>query len=135
MDIQIMDASALTAYLRGEPGEDVVDEIMANASNHCLVHAVNLCEVYYDALRERGQEIAEMQMLVLEKAGVAVRTDMEPEFWRRVGQLKVNPGKISLADCFCLALALETGGTLVTSDHHEFDAVARLSLCPITFIR
>lgn len=130
-----MDASALTAYLRGEPGEDIVDEIMANANNDCLVHAVNLCEVYYDALRERGQEIAEMQMLVLQKAGMTVRTDMEPEFWRRVGQLKVNPGRISLADCFGLALAMETGGTLVTSDHHEFDAVARLGLRPITFIR
>ena len=135
MDIQIMDASALTAYLRGEPGRDVVDEIMANAGNNCLVHAVNFCEVYYDALRERGQEVAEAQIAVLQQAGVSVRTDMEPAFWQRVGQLKVKPGKISLADCFALALTLETGGTLVTSDHHEFDAIARLGLCPITFIR
>ncbi len=135
MDIQIMDASALTAYLRNEPGRDVVLGMITDDNNQCLVHAINFCEVYYDALRVRGQEVAEAETLALQQLGVTVRTDMEPAFWQRVGQLKVNPGKISLADCFALALALETGGTLVTSDHHEFDAVARLGLCPITFIR
>jgi len=130
-----MDASALTAYLRGEPGKDVVLDLITDDKNQCLVHAVNFCEVYYDALRARGQEAAEAEIVALQEVGITARTDMEPEFWQRVGQLKVNPGKISLADCFGLALALETGGTLVTSDHHEFDAVARLGLCPIVFIR
>jgi predicted nucleic acid-binding protein len=46
----------------------------------------------------------------------------------------VSPGKLSLADCFALALAVRTGGTLVTSDH-EFDPVAALGLCPVLFIR
>lgn len=49
--------------------------------------------------------------------------------------MKVNPGKISLADCFAPALAIRTGGTLVTSDHHEFDAIVPLGLCPTLFIR
>ncbi len=130
-----MDASVLTAYLRGEPGKDVVLDLIMDDESQCLVHAVNFCEVYYDALRVRGQEVAEAEILALQQIGVTVRTDMELEFWQRVGQLKVSPGKISLADCFGLALALETSGTLITSDHHEFDAVARLGLCPITFIR
>lgn len=135
MDIQIMDASALTAYLRGEPGQDVVEDIMADANNDCIIHAVNFCEVYYEALRERGQEAAEVQLTAFQEAGISIRTDMEPAFWQRVGQLKVFPGKVSLADCFAIALTLKTGGTLVTSDHHEIDAVARIGLCPITFIQ
>ena len=60
---------------------------------------------------------------------------MDTTFWQSVGQLKINPGKLALADCFALALAICTGGTLVTSDHHEFDAVVPLGLCPILFIR
>jgi predicted nucleic acid-binding protein len=59
---------------------------------------------------------------------------MSAPFWQLVGQLKVNPGKISLADCFVLALAIDTGGTLVTADH-EFDPIVPLGLCPILFIR
>jgi predicted nucleic acid-binding protein len=44
-------------------------------------------------------------------------------------------GRISLADCFALALAERVGGTLVTSDHHEFDPIVPLAICPILFIR
>ena len=63
-----------------------------------------------------------------------LREDIDVNFWEIVGRLKVNPGKISLADCFVLALAIRTGATLVTSDH-EFDRIAPLGLCPILFIR
>lgn len=60
---------------------------------------------------------------------------MDPAFWQSVGQLKVNPGKLSLADSFAVALAMRLGATLVTSDHHELDALVPLGLCPILFIR
>ena len=67
--------------------------------------------------------------------GLALRTDLDTAFWQSVGELKVNPGKLSLADCFALALAQQEQGTLVTSDHHEFDPIVPLNLCPILFIR
>lgn len=60
---------------------------------------------------------------------------MDEPFWQQAGKLKVNPGKISLADCFALALAIRSGATLVTSDHHEFDRIDALDICPILFIR
>jgi predicted nucleic acid-binding protein len=44
-------------------------------------------------------------------------------------------GRISLADCFCIVLAQELSGEVVTSDHHEFDPLVPLNLVPITFIR
>jgi len=98
------------------------------------VHAVNLCEVYYDTLRMGGPAAAEKAMANVFGAGVVLRSDMDEAFWRQVGQFKVSPGKLSLADCFALALAVRTGGTLVTSDH-EFDPVAALGLCPVLFVR
>jgi len=60
---------------------------------------------------------------------------MDLVFWQRVGKLKVNPGKLSLADCFALALTLYMNATLVTSDHHEFDRIDTMGLYPILFIR
>ncbi len=129
-----MDASAITAFLRGEAGKDIVRERLVDAESTCVIHAVNLCEVYYDALRAGGPAAGAEAVSKTESAGVAVREDMDTEFWQLVGQLKVSPGKIALADCFLLALAIRAGGTLVTGDH-EFDAVVPLGLCPILFIR
>ncbi len=130
-----MDANALVASLRGEPGAEVTDSLLADPAVACIAHSVNLCEVYYDSLRGKAPEAAEKALAVLFALGLTERPDMDKAFWQLVGQLKVSPGKISLADCFALALAIRTGGTLVTSDHHEFDAVAPLGLCPILFIR
>ncbi len=100
----------------------------------CLVHAVNLCEVYHDTLRRVPVALAEQTVTDLLSLGLELRSDMDEAFWRQVGQFKVSPGKPSLADCFALALCVRTGGTLVTSDH-EFDAVAALRLCSVLFIR
>jgi len=128
MKIDVMDACAITAFLRGEPGNDITEERIVDPDSSCIIHAVNLCEIYYDALRSGGWSAGLEAVRKTELAGVVVRNDMDTDFWQLVGQLKVNPGKLSLA------LAIRTGGTLVTSDH-EFDAVVPLDLCPILFIR
>ena len=130
-----MDANALLASLRGEPGAEITDGLLADPNVECIAHSINLCEVYYDALRGQDHTAAEKALAVLAAIGLKERSDMDRDFWQLVGQLKVSPGKISLADCFVLALAIRTGGTLVTSDHHEFDAIVPLGLCPILFFR
>lgn len=134
MAIYVMDACALLASLRGETGGGVVDGFLADKNAECLVHSINLCEVFYDSLRNNDLPTAKQTMEDLYTMGLKLRADLDPAFWQLVGQLKVNPGKMSLADCFALALAITTGATLVTSDH-EFDPVAALGLCPILFIR
>jgi PIN domain nuclease of toxin-antitoxin system len=47
----VFDASALIAYLRGERGAGVVESLLTGQGNELYVHALNLCEVYYDFLR------------------------------------------------------------------------------------
>jgi hypothetical protein len=66
--------------------------------------------------------------------GLGERDDIDGPFWKNVGKLKAQ-GNISLADCFAISLTNRVGGTLLTSDHHELDAVAAAGICPITFIR
>jgi predicted nucleic acid-binding protein len=55
--------------------------------------------------------------------------------WRTAGRLKAIYKRVSLADCFAIALAQSLGGTVLTCDHHEFDAIAAANLCAVTFIR
>jgi len=135
MIIYILDACAVVAFLWGEAGNGVTARLLSDPRSICFIHAVNLCEVYYDAVRRTDVITARQDMETLLANGLNVRTDLDTAFWQSVGDLKINPGRISLADCFVLALTQRTGGTLVTSDHHEFDPIVPLNLCPVLFIR
>jgi hypothetical protein len=54
----VIDASGLIAYLRDEPGAEIVDSVLVSPST-CYAHAMNLCEVYYDFFRASDQDVAE----------------------------------------------------------------------------
>lgn len=71
----------------------------------------------------------------LERLGLKERLDMSPHFWRVAGELKSRFRRVSLADCFGIALALETAGVMVTCDHHEYDRIAEAGACPVRFVR
>lgn len=134
MSIHVFDACALLASVRGEKGAGVTEDLLNDPANQCVVHAVNLCEVYYDALRRVNVTVAEQAVNALLTLNLQLRADMDDAFWRQVGQFKVSPGKMSLADCFALALSVRMDATLVTSDR-EFGPAAALGLCPVLFIR
>jgi PIN domain nuclease of toxin-antitoxin system len=129
-----LDACAMIAYLRGEVGGTVVDGFLKTPTDTCYAHAINLLEVYYDFIRKHNEPIARQALKDLAAAGVVTRRDMSQPFLHRVGQLKARGG-ISLADCFCIELAQTLSGQVVTSDHHEFDALVPLGIVPILFIR
>ena len=131
----VLDSSAVIAYLRREDGGIKVNEFITDENNTCFVHAANICEVYYDTVRTVGSEMAGATIDALQDAGVIIREDMDLPFWQAAGSYKADLRIISLADCFCLALANRLDCSLVTSDHHEFDAVVDRGLCRIEFIR
>jgi predicted nucleic acid-binding protein len=130
----VLDACSLIAYLRGEVGADIVDQTLRDTNAECLIHAINLCEVYYQLIRDSDESTARQTIADLQSVGLIVRSDLDEPFWQAVGQLKARGG-ISLADCFCVALAIRISGQVVTSDHREFDPLVPLGLCPILFIR
>jgi len=134
VSVHILDASAMVAYIAGEPGDAVVTALLSDPAATCYAHSVNLCEVYYDTLRATDERRARQVISTLFSDGVIERRTMSRRFWRRVGGLKAR-GRISLADCFCIALAQELSGEVVTSDHHEFDPLVPLGFVPIQFIR
>lgn len=56
--IVVLDACAIIAFLRNEAGADIIEELLLEPNNDCFVHAINLCEVYYDFLRVSGELVA-----------------------------------------------------------------------------
>ncbi len=132
--IYVFDACAMIALLRRESGESVVGACLADTHSICFAYAVNLCEVYYDFYKAGGEIAAELAVSELKNLGVIERSDMNESFWKEVGKLKATH-RASLADFCAVALARQNTATLLTSDHHEFDALAAANVCQIQFIR
>jgi len=133
--IYVLDSSAMIALANNEPGASVVAELLKDQQHECCAHAINLCEVYYDAIRRSSELQASNIITELAGLGVIERCDFDTVFWQHVGRLKALHRRVSLADCCALALTLRIGGQLVTSDHHELDALAAAGVCPIQFFR
>ena len=132
----VLDACALIALLRNEPGGGEVRSLLTDEACHCFIHAVNLCEVYYDCLRNYDEAQADQMLADLTACGLLLRDDMDARFWKKAGHLKAQ-GRISLADAFAVTLAEREQAVLVTSDHHEFDPLLASGLLPVSvrFIR
>ena len=131
----VLDACAMIAFLRDEPGANVVENLLADPSQPCVAHSINLCEVYYDFIRTVGVRRARAALNDLGKIGVKSRRDISRDFCDDVGELKGTIKRVSLADCFAIALARKLDAEIVTSDHHEFDAIAQAKWCRVRFIR
>jgi len=131
----VLDACAFIALLEDEPGADRVEEILAEPDHRCLIHAVSACEVYYDLRRRGNTEDAESIEAIFAGYGLELLETLPSQLWRLAGDLKAAWRRVSLADCFALALTIQEKGTLVTSDHHELDPVAEAGVCPLLFIR
>lgn len=130
----VLDASAMIAFLQGEPGADVVEDVLMDAGKQKFAHVINLCEMYYHFLRQNDEATAESAVTTMMGLKVINRDDMDGAFWREVGKLK-RAQTLSLGGCFCVAMAMRFGAEVVTSDHHEMNALVLLGLCPILFIR
>lgn len=133
--LYVFDSCAVIALLQREPGAEVVADIVNEPRNRCLIHAVNACEVYYDIYRRSGEEDASALEEILATMGIELVEAIPSALWRTAGRIKAEWRRISLADCFALALALLEKGTVLTTDHHELDPIAKAAFCPIRFIR
>jgi len=123
--IYVLDACAIFAVLSKEEGWEKVAEIYKKAAlveiSLCM-HRLNLLEVYYGLLREYGKEQADGFVADIKQSPIIVNREISDEIFLEAGRLKATY-KISLADSVALAQAIVSGGSLVTSDHHEFDAI------------
>ena len=113
----VLDSYALLAYAEGEPGQDAVIEILGKALDHkaeILVSIINWGEMYYIALREGGENRAELYRTTLLKYPIAIY-DADAEITLQAAKFKAFH-KIPYADAFAAALAKLKKAELVTGD-------------------
>ena len=129
-----LDAGPMIAFLNGEPGAEVVEDVLTEPGSICSAHIFNLAEVYYIYFRRGGRMMAEDAIQSLLDVGILVRSDNDMAYWKEAATFKGRHA-IALPDAFCLALARRLGGTVVTTDHAEFDPLVPVGYCPLLFIR
>jgi len=122
--IFVLDACALIALVKNEEGANIVVDVYRNANNGSIklyMNRINLLEVYYGFYRDKGKDYALNIVEKVEASSVLI-TEFDREIFLEAGRLK-STYKISLADAIVLAQTIILNGSLLTSDHHEFDEI------------
>ena len=108
----MLDASALIAWLRNEPGADVVQRALDAGS---VINAVNLAEVLtrFHDIGVAGTEV----LGDLHLAGVTTLSYGEDDAQQTADlRAATRSGGLSLGDRACLALAIRLGRPALTAD-------------------
>ncbi len=114
----VLDAFAMLAFFREEPGEPRVSELLrdgAAGEAELYLCVINMVEVLYRLERERGEADAEIARVTLTQELPIHLVDVDLDMSVRAARLKaIYP--ISIADCIAAALARRLDAALVTGD-------------------
>ncbi len=113
----VLDAFALIAYLRGEPGAERVRDLLTSAQKaevHLHFCLLNYGEVLYICERQGGRPATEEAIRIIDHLPLEiVPADRELTF--AAAHLKARHS-LSYADAFAAALAEKLGATVVTGN-------------------
>ena len=113
----VLDASALLAHLRDEPGADVVAEAIASGA---VISTVNLAEVF-SRVADRGEDPAKLAAELSQSGLLDGAITVEPFTAAEAidaGRLRLltRDAGLSLGDRACLALARRLDAPALTAD-------------------
>jgi ribonuclease VapC len=113
----VLDASALLAHLRDEPGADVVAEAIASGA---VISTVNLAEVF-SRVADRGEDPAKLAAELTQSGLLDGAITVEPFTTADAidaGRLRplTRDAGLSLGDRACLALARRLDAPALTAD-------------------
>jgi ribonuclease VapC len=128
----VLDASALLAYLREEPGADVVAEAIAGG---VVISTVNLAEVFSRSA-DRGADPAKLAAKLTQNGLLDGAITVEPfTATDAIDVAHLRPltrdAGLSLGDRACLALARRLGAPVLTADTAWQGAAHGAELRPI----
>lgn len=98
------------------------------------MNKLNLLEVYYDVIKNYDEQAADKILETVKKMPVETIEELEDAVFKKAGYLK-SKYKISLADSIALAESITRNGELITSDHHEFEAIEKYENIRIKWFR
>ncbi len=130
----VLDASAILRFLDDEPGAEIVEQILQNASRKSapvFMSAVNWGEIVYVLLRGRGRQVAHEVCGSL--ASLAIEIVSVDAAMAEHAALVKEDFKLPYADAFAAALALHENATLVTADYDfaPLSGKLRLNMLPV----
>lgn len=114
---KVLDAFALVAFFRDEPGAQLVEDFILDAQDgkvELSICVVNLGEVFYSISRTNSLEKAESYLKQIQSMPIEI-VDVDWELARQAALYKTK-GNISYADCFAAALTKLRSAELVTGD-------------------
>lgn len=113
----VLDSYAVLTYFQDEEGAAQVEELLREADQGkatLFLSTVNLGEVAYITQRKAGTEGRRKLLTALDLLPVTV-VDADRSLALKAAEIKAKQA-ISYADCFALALARQSGGTVITGD-------------------
>ena len=134
VNLFVLDACALIAFLNDEKGADVVAGLFSRRQT-VFMSALNVFEVCYDAARATGnddvgtvlfQDIRTLLLILVEQIDAPLISSAIKFKTRH---------RMSVADAIALGLANIRGAALVTADHHEFESVEKSGAARFLWIR
>lgn len=130
----VLDAGVFLALIKQEKGASRMRQLLREHRGETWIHAAQLLEIYYGMEQGFGRARAERVWDIADNCGIKQRDDLDRDFLRDAAFAKVTH-KMSFADSFAVALARRLSCALVSTDHHELDAVKAAGVCDVLFIR
>ena len=112
----VIDAGALALYFAGDfKVRKYFDEILAREADAYLCE-VNLAEFYYKTVEKLGEEVADIRYESVRNSPIR-QVPAAGDLTREAAKMKLEyRDKISLADAYLIALALQTRAIALTTD-------------------
>jgi predicted nucleic acid-binding protein len=132
----VLDSSALLAFLYGEPGCNLIGDLLTAAGDRTAVrlHRIHLGEVYYLFYRKGGEPLAEEMLVDVRQLPIILEDRVSPALMREAGRLKASY-RLSYADAFAAGLARLRHGTLVSADRREFEPLETAREISVSWVR
>jgi predicted nucleic acid-binding protein len=134
----LLDACALLAFFNKERGWENVRELLGKAERgeiNIFMNEINFYEVYYKKLIKEGpQAVRDVYNSVIDSAISIIDVFSSDDIFHEAARFKAEY-PLSLADSVALGTASCRDCTLVTSDHHELDAVEAKEAIEFYWIR
>ena len=133
----VLDACAVVTLVKDEDGADIVEGILEDADvgkAEVFMNKLNLFEVFYGIRRAEGLQQAEDVCNMVLRLPITVIDGISDTVFREASRIK-SSYRMSVADSIALAEASVMGASLVSSDHHEFNAIEQSEDIKFTWIR
>ena len=113
----VLDTSAIFTLTKAEDGSDMVEKILSLAKKgKCIVYLsfISFMELYYITWQEKSEDTAK-ELIILVKSLPVQRVDSNERVTLLAGRVKANH-RLSVADSFIVATAIDKGAVLVHKD-------------------